>query len=370
MKKFLFFASLPVFLLSIAVLPHTIAQEPVHPIAYAEQMPQQYREHWHSFNTIHTYYQLMSWQNKNKKQAYRTAYQILEKREETFLDFWERQKKIERYKPNSFEYFSQDDKYSVSFTEVHLKKDGSKTLSSQSFSVRQYYDITPEGKITLLNREIHPSQDDLMDHHRDTHVRVRTDSNKTSRLVLQQGKTAQIINTKYGDADQAFSSNTPHKRKNFGGYAQVLLSPQARYLAYKWWGWEIHGVKIYDIHNQQYLHIDGREFGNDGPFSFGFTHDEKYFYSCSADHFSGAIGIQILDLAQQKKIYEVPHNNETQEPLYCTHNTNENLLYFGIGRSWASSQDERKSYLTVSHYAYDFESQSIFFISDTPRSEF
>jgi hypothetical protein len=204
---------------------------------------------------------------------------------------------------------------------------------------------TEDGKLqTLSSTEIHDrvSYNDELSVHIDRSL-------KRSQVILTEDGKETIIKEAPKDWDKFIGESY--------SFVDPAFSPNGRYFTYVGLGWEWYNGWIYDRETKKSTQLTS-------PFHKGFTKNEKYFFACANDHFSGDTYAKIYQLPEVREIYDVYKVNPKNEVfayLDCEFDEENQKLYMNL-RDW----DEIQKKIVE----YDFSTESDQIVPNSVWEEF
>jgi len=105
----------------------------------------------------------------------------------------------------------------------------------------------------------------------------------------------------------------------------LKFSPEGNYLISHVYGWEWHGINVYDVKNKK------RVLKLCLPFVANFTPDEKYFFACARDDFFGAYYNIIYSVPDFKEIYNPsPEKDHWYYAKECEYDKDKQVIRFKL----------------------------------------
>ncbi len=119
------------------------------------------------------------------------------------------------------------------------------------------------------------------------------------------------------------------------GITPKKFSPKSNYLLSNWYSYNHHGIYLHDVKNKE------RVLRVDDPRSYGFTPDEEYFFTCTANAYFVGWYNRVYSVPEFEKAYEGgngPYN------VNCEYDDNEEVIRFTMKdfHEFDSEQDKDK----------------------------
>lgn len=165
------------------------------------------------------------------------------------------------------------------------------------------------------------------------------EQNAHSYMVFSQDGVEKTI-----DEIEAFSV-FPNNVGMIGDFLNPKFSPLGNYLTYYLAGYEGAATRIYDIKNKI---VRSEYFSSE---AFGFTDDEKYFYECESNDFSGELFGRVLGLPDFDVKYELPLKAEKLNygiGINCEYDADKKVIRFTISNA-ETSKSRIVEYSIITH---------------------
>lgn len=100
------------------------------------------------------------------------------------------------------------------------------------------------------------------------------------------------------------------------------FSPEGNYLICDIYRWEWHGTNIYDVNiRKKVLELNS-------PFIASFTPNEKYFFACAQNDFSGEYSAKVYSAPDFKEIYDALAEKDYVNNIDCKYDEDKQVIRF------------------------------------------